>query len=297
MYQEIYSTLNELRSRGAPFAIATVVEVEGSGSAKPGSKALIDSNARVLLGWVGGGCVENVVRHEAMESIRDGKTRIVTVDLMDEILGVGMPCGGVMKVYIEPVLPPPELVIVGHGRIAEAVAHFGHVAGFSVTVADPGATHEAFPSAERLVSAGFNSSEIDIEPETYVVVATQHKGDHLSIKKAIESGAAYIGLVASKTRAQLVFDYLAGLGIDRVRLTQSNVHAPAGLDIGAQTPEEIALSIMSEIVLVRRGGSGRPMLEAKGIQLRKKEDPGRQNDLPVSPGTAQTAQNSETIPG
>jgi xanthine dehydrogenase accessory factor len=98
-------------------------------------------------------------------------------------------------------------------------------------------------------------------------VATQHKADHLSIKKAIEAGAAYIALVASRTRAQLVFDYLAAAGIDEGRLAQANVRAPAGLDIGAETPEEIALSIMSEIVLVRRGGSGRTMLEAKEIQL------------------------------
>ena len=267
MYRDIFSTLNELSSRGAPFAIATVIEIEGSGSAKPGSKALIDANARVILGWVGGGCVENMVRQEAMESIGDGRPRVVTVDLTDEVFGVGMPCGGTMKVYIEPVLPPPQLVIAGHGRIAETLAVLGQITGFSVTVADPGATGEAFPTADRLVSAGFNSAEINIGPHTYVVVATQHKGDHLSIKKAIEGGAAYIALIASKTRAQLVFDYLASAGIDESKLTQARVRAPAGLDIGAQTPEEIALSIMSEIVLVRRGGSGRTMLEAKGIRL------------------------------
>jgi xanthine dehydrogenase accessory factor len=265
MYRDIFSTLNELSSRGAPFAVATVIEIEGSGSAKPGSKALIDGNARVILGWVGGGCVENMVRQEAMESIADGKPRIVTVDLTDEVFGVGMPCGGMMRVYIEPVLPPPQLVIAGHGRIAEALAVFGQMTGFSVTVADPGATREVFSTADRLVTAGFNSTEIDIGPDTYVVVATQHKGDHLSIKKAIEGGAAYIALIASKTRAQLVFDYLAAAGIDEKKLTRARVRAPAGLDIGAQTPEEIALSIMSEIVSARRGGSGRSMLEAKGI--------------------------------
>jgi xanthine dehydrogenase accessory factor len=267
MYRDIFSTLNELRSRGAPFAIATVIEIEGSGSAKPGSKALIDADAKVILGWVGGGCVENVVRQEAMESIRDGRPRIVSVDLTDEVFGVGMPCGGMMKVYIDPILPRPQLVIAGHGRIAETLALFGEIAGFSVTVADPGAASEAFPTASRIVSAGFNSAEINVGRDTYVVVATQHKADHLSIKKAIEGGAAYIALVASRARAQLVFDYLAAAGIDGSRLARANVRAPAGLDIGAETPEEIALSIMSEIVLVRRGGSGRTMLEAKGIQL------------------------------
>src|SRR5215470_420109 len=276
MYRNIFSTLNELSSRGAPFAIATVIEIEGSGSAKPGSKALIDANAKVILGWVGGGCVENMVRQEAMESIGDGRPRVVTVDLTDEVFGVGMPCGGMMKVYIEPVLPPPQLVIAGHGRIAETLAVLGQITGFSVTVADPGATCEAFPTADRLVNAGFHSAEVDVGTRTYVVVATQHKGDHLSIKKAIEGGAAYIALVASKTRAQLVFDYLAAAGIDQGKLAQARVRAPAGLDIGAQTPEEIALSIMSEIVLVRRGGSGRTMLEAKGILRPEALGPDRQ---------------------
>ena len=294
MYRDIFSTLNELSLRGAPFAIATVIEIEGSGSAKPGSKALIDGNARVILGWVGGGCVENMVRQEAMESIEDGRPRIVTVDLTDEVFGVGMPCGGIMKVYIEPVLPPPQLVIAGHGRIAETLAVLGQITGFSVTIADPGATSEAFPTADGLVSAGFNSAEVNVGPNTYVVVATQHKGDHLSIKKAIEGGAAYIALIASKTRAQLVFDYLAAAGIDKSKLTQARVRAPAGLDIGAQTPEEIALSIMSEIVLVRRGGSGRTMLEAKGILRRDAPGPDRQPEKPASEAIAKDSKISSS---
>jgi xanthine dehydrogenase accessory factor len=269
VYQDLFSTLNELSSRGAPFAIATVIEVEGSGSAKPGSKALIDADAKLISGWVGGGCIENTVRQEAVESIKEGRPRIVSLDLTDEVFGIGMPCGGTMKVYIDPVLPPPELVIAGHGRIAETLARFAEMAGFYVIVADPGAAPEAFPTANRLVTTGFNSAEISVGPNSYVVVATQHKGDHLSIKKAIEGAAAYIALVASKKRAQLVFEYLAAAGIDQEKLARANVRAPAGLDIGAKTPEEIALSIMSEIVLVRRGGSGQAMLEAKGIRIRK----------------------------
>ena len=267
MDQEIFATLKELSSRGEPFVIATVIETVGSGSAVPGSKAIIDSNARVVVGWVGGGCVENLVRQEAMESIKEGKTRIIDVDLNDELFGVGMPCGGRMKVYLEPVLPEPVLVIAGHGRIAETLARLGRLVGFSVTVADPAATREAFPTAARVIPSGLGFSEIEIGPNSYVVVATQHKGDHLSIKKAIEGGAAYVALVASQTRSQLVFDYLAAAGVPHTALLQRNVRAPAGLDIAAQTPEEIALSIMSEIVAVRRGGSGRPMTEAEGIEL------------------------------
>jgi xanthine dehydrogenase accessory factor len=267
MDQEIFATLEKMSSRGEPFAIATVIETVGSGSAVPGSKAIIDSNARVIAGWVGGGCVENLVRQEAMESIKEGKTRIIDLDLNDELFGVGMPCGGRMKVYIEPVLPAPVLVIAGHGKIAETLARLGRLVGFSVTVADPAATREAFPTAERVIPSGLSFSDIEIGPTSYVVVATQHKGDHLSIKKAIEGGAPYVALVASHTRSQLVFDYLVAAGVPNTALLEGNVRAPAGLDIAAQTPEEIALSIMSEIVAVRRGGSGRPMTKAKGIQL------------------------------
>src|ERR1700730_15685444 len=100
MTAELFGTAQELSSRREPFAIATVIDIQGSGSAKPGSKVIVDANAKVVLGWVGGGCVESTVRQEALESITDGKTRIITLDLTDEIFGVGMPCGGSMKVYI-----------------------------------------------------------------------------------------------------------------------------------------------------------------------------------------------------
>src|SRR5262249_26186439 len=149
----------------------------------------------------------------------------------------------------------------------------------------------------RLVNAGFHSAEVDVGTHTYVVVATQHKGDHLSIKKAVEGGAAYIALIASKTRAQLVFDYLAAAGIDESKLAQARVRAPAGLDIGAQTPEEIALSVMSAIVLVRRGGSGRTMLEAKGILRRETPGSDRQPEEPVSERIAEASKVVSSNPG
>src|ERR1700737_5201018 len=150
MTAELFGTAQELKSRGEPFAIATVIDIQGSGSAKPGSKVIINSHGRVVLGWVGGGCAESTVCQAALESMSDGKVRVITLDLTDEIFGVGMPCGGSMKVYIEPVLPKPELVIAGHGRIAETVAQLGHLLGFTVTVVDPAATAESFPGADRL---------------------------------------------------------------------------------------------------------------------------------------------------
>jgi xanthine dehydrogenase accessory factor len=269
MTAELFGTAQELKSRGEPFAIATVIDIQGSGSAKPGSKVIIDSRGRVVLGWVGGGCAESTVCQAALESMSDGKVRVITLDLTDEVFGVGMPCGGTMQVYIEPTLPKPDLVIAGHGQIAETLAQMAHLLGFSVTVADPAATPEAFPAADNLFTAGLSSSEVQIKPNAYVVVATHHKGDHFSIKKAIDSQASYVALVASRTRSQLVFEYLEAVGVPREVIANGRVRAPAGLDIGAQTPEEIALSIISEVVAVRRGGSGRPMAEAAASRRRE----------------------------
>lgn len=118
--EDVYAKAGELALRGKPFAVATVVRVEGSSSARPGSKAIIDDRGKLVLGWIGGGCAESAVRSEALRSLKQGMPLVVTLDLTEEVLGVGMPCGGKMDIFIEPVLPKPELLIAGHGRIAES---------------------------------------------------------------------------------------------------------------------------------------------------------------------------------
>lgn len=157
-----------------------------------------------------------------------------------------------MDVFIEPVLPEPELLIVGHGRIAEALASLGHMMGFRVTVNDAAAERAAFPQAERIVTEDFDLTETPIDSKTWVVIATQHKRDHLWLQKALEGSAAYVALIASHHRSQLVLDYLHENGVAEEKIAQ--VHAPAGLYLGAATPEEIALSVMSQMVALRRGG-------------------------------------------
>lgn len=252
MSDSLYSTAAELATQGAPFAIATVVQVEGSSSARRGSKAIIDSLGRLVTGWVGGGCAESAVRSEALKCIETEKPRMITIDMSDEQLGVGMPCGGTMDIFIEPVLPKPELLIVGHGRIAETLTTVGHLMGFSITVNDPAAERASFPQAEKLVTEDFDLTETPIGPRTWVVIATQHKRDHLWLLKALEGNAAYIALIASRHRSGLVLDYLRTSGISEEKI--ATVHAPAGLYLGAATPEEIALSVISEMVALRRGG-------------------------------------------
>jgi len=255
----LYSRAAELAAQRKPFAIATVVRVEGSSSARRGSKALIDSQGNILMGWVGGGCAESAVRSEALRCMRSEKPELITLDMQDEILGVGMPCGGMMDVYIEPVLPQPELVIAGHGRIAETLARLGHLMSFAVTVHDPSATKENFPDALRVINKDFDVAEISFGPFTYVVIATLHKNDHLWLQRALDGEAAYVALIASAHRSRLVLDYLLAEGVSVEKVER--VWAPAGLDLGAAGPEEIALSIMSQIVELRRGGSAASLKE------------------------------------
>jgi xanthine dehydrogenase accessory factor len=263
MSNEYFEKLAELTAAEVPFAVATVIKISGSVSAKTGAKSIIDGNGETLFGWVGGGCAEEAVREAALESLQDGQTRIVPLDLDDEILGVGMPCGGTMEVYVEPYKPRPELMIIGHGRIAEVLAELAHTVHFSITVNDSGATREAFPLAEHLITSDLDFSKMQVGPQTYVVVVTQHKGDQHSIKKALEGEGPYIGLVASTKRAKLVFEYLLDEGVAPEELKR--VHSPAGLDFAGTTPEEIALSIVGEMVAIRRGGSGKSMMELKQV--------------------------------
>jgi len=161
-----------------------------------------------------------------------------------------------MDVYIEPVLPQPELVIAGHGRIAETLAGLGHLMNFSVTVHDPQADRDSFPNAERIIDKDIDVTQIAFGPRTYVVIATLHKNDHLWLQRALEGEAAYVALVASAHRSRLVLDYLLAEGMPSEKVER--VWAPAGLDLGAATPEEIALSIMSQIVALRRGATAVP---------------------------------------
>ena len=132
-----------------------------------GAKAIVDQSGRLLLGWIGGGCAESAVKSEAVKSIETEKPCVITIDMTDEELGVGMPCGGTMEIFIEPVMPAPELLIVGHGRIVETLATLGHLMGFAVTVNVPAADRASFPTAVRLVTEDFDLTETPIGPKSF----------------------------------------------------------------------------------------------------------------------------------
>ena len=252
---DVLRRLQGFADLGEPCALATVVETRGSASAKTGSKAVIDKRGRVVDGWVGGGCAQTTVCHAGVECIRDGGTRIIDLNLDDEVLGTGMPCGGSMRVFVEPLLPPPALWVLGHGAIAEAVCDFGAKLGFRVVVDDPIAEPERYPAGVTLITEDLDYSQLTPGADDFVVVATQHKGDHQSMMRLVQSPCRYIALIASKKRSGLVLDYLRDEGVADSALKV--VHAPAGIDLGASTPEEIALSVLAQIVMVRRNGSGR----------------------------------------
>lgn len=247
----------ELAHRREPHALATVVEAAGSTSAHPGDKALIDATGTLLAGWVGGGCAEGAVRQAALECLKDGTPRLIGLDLDDEVLGVGMPCGGALRVFVEPVLPPPGLWVVGHGRVAEGLCRLGAELGFRVVVSDTPAPDAArYPAAAAIIGDDYDFSRLQPVRGDSVVIATQHKGDHLSAVRALRSPAGYVAIVASRKRAGLMRDFLREEGFGEDELAR--LRAPAGLDLGARTPEEIALAVIAEIVMRRRGGSGAP---------------------------------------
>lgn len=269
MAKEILDVLADLREQKAPHAVATVVETVGSVSAKTGSKAVIDGDGNLVAGWVGGGCAESQTCQAALDAIASGQTSVIDIDLDDEVLGAGMPCGGSMRVYVEPMLPRPTLWIMGHGRVGECLCELGDLVGLEVVVNDPAVTRDKYPAAARLITDDLDYQELKPKAEDFVVIATQHKGDHESMQRALAANPGYIALIASRKRSRLVLDYIRQQGFSQEDLAK--VVAPAGLDLGARTPEEIALCVISEIVMLRRAGSGlrlRDKLKAEETRAR-----------------------------
>lgn len=240
----------ELAAARQRYALAIVIEATGSTSAHAGDKAVLDAEGAVMAGWVGGGCAESTVAHAVLECLDTGTPQTLAVDLDDEVLGAGMPCGGAMKVYVEPYIPRPRLWILGHGRVAESLSRLGAFMAFDVIVDDTMASPERFPDASEVFTDDAAYEKLTPAAEDFVVVATQHRGDHQSLQRLLGTEVGYIGLVASRKRAGLIRSYLQQAGFDRPALAR--IRAPAGIEIKARTPEEIALSVLSEIVLFDR---------------------------------------------
>jgi xanthine dehydrogenase accessory factor len=260
MFDQFLNKATELLAKGEPFAVAEVVRYQPPISGKPGNKAIIFSDGK-MWGWIGGGCAQPVVAKEALKALGDGQPRLIRISPSaspeEGIVDYNMTChsGGTLDIFIEPVLPKPQILILGRSPIARTLAAIATTVGYTVLVAAPGADRESFLGAE-LVQANFDLKEMNITPQTLVVVSTQGEGDEEALETALNTSAAYIALVASKKKAGKVLDYLKerGLGTETV----NRVKAPAGLDIQASSPEEIAVSILAEIIQVRRTGVAQP---------------------------------------
>ena len=258
--RSIFARAAELEAAGRPFAVATVVAVRRPTSARPGASGIVHPDG-AIEGWVGGSCAQPVVVREALRALVDGQPRLLRLSKDtpaegrrgDGIVELVMTChsGGTLEIYVEPHLPAPVLWVAGTTPIAGALVALGSAAGWRVSVFDPIADPDAFPGAERVV-AGTDIAGLDPDTAPAVVVATQGVWDEEALAAALARDASYVGLVASPTRAAVVRAWLreeAGVPDERL----AALRAPAGLDLGAETAEEVALSILAELVQVRRG--------------------------------------------
>lgn len=242
---DLANAAQELRDRDEPFAFATIVRTAGSTAAKPGAKALLSADGTILQGWLGGGCTRGAVKRAALQALKDGAPQLVSVtpeELLaekgvsagDELDGTrfarnGCPSRGTVDIFIEPCLPLPQLVVIGVSPVAQALGSLAPQFHWSVS--------------EKI-------GEVKPHQAQFIVIATQGQGDLDALKSAFTAKADYVAFVGSRKKYASLSDKLIAEGIAQSAIDQ--VQAPAGLDLGAVTPEEIALSIFAQLVQVRR---------------------------------------------
>jgi xanthine dehydrogenase accessory factor len=265
MTGELLEKAHQLSSQGKPFVLAVVVRREAPVSVQPGDKALIEADG-TLHGWVGGGCTRPVILHEARLALQNGRARLVRVTpeadsrTTQGVSEHAMSChsGGSLDVFIEPVLPRTHLVILGRSAVGRALTKLGKALGYHLAVAAPGALKEDFPEADWF-SERHDLSQLDAAPRAGIVICTQGEHDQQAIRQALTLKADYIALVASPKKAQGLLKELEEGGIEPQQL--KSIKAPAGLDIGAHSPEEIAVSILAEFIQRLRSSDGQEAKE------------------------------------
>jgi xanthine dehydrogenase accessory factor len=257
MVHAFFNKAQELLDRNTPFAMALVVRAEKPTSGKPGDKALISVDG-TMYGWIGGSCSQPTVIREALKALKDGKSRFIRLSPnpealtpRDGLVDFPMTCfsGGTLEIYIEPQYPQPRLLVVGSLPVARALIALGKVMNYDVVAVDPDGDGSSLGDAHHVLNS-LTDIGSHVRPETYVVVATHGSFDEAALVQVLKARPYYIGLVASQKRFQSVLEYLRLEGIEENDLQQ--IKAPAGLDIQAQQGDEIALSILAEIVQYRR---------------------------------------------
>jgi xanthine dehydrogenase accessory factor len=258
---DVYEELVRLRNLGRKCALATIVEVRGSIPSYESAKLLVREDGS-MIGTIGGGCVEAEVWNAAREVIETEKPRRLSFNLgQDAAYDNGLICGGQLEVFVEPVLPVPRAYIFGAGHISKSLSKAAALAGFATVVVDDRetfASRERFPEAAEVHAAEYEEvfPRLPINETSYVIIVTRgHRDDKRVLKLAIATPARYIAMIGSKRKVLSVIGELEEEGVPRAALER--IHAPMGLDIGAVSPEEIAISVAAEMIAVRRNaGSG-----------------------------------------
>ena len=259
---QIYQSLAEIEKNHGSAALCTVVKSEGSTPRHVGSKMLVHADGK-FIGTVGGGELESRVIKAALESLQDGKPRILSYTMADPSRGDPGVCGGTLEVFVEPILPPAMIVVIGGGHVGRAVVHLAKWLGFRVAVSDDRAEFsnpESVPGADAYypVSMGKLTEHLKVSRQTYLVVTSRGSSvDAQGLPSLLDSEAAYIGVIGSKRRWLTTVRALKEQGVGDEKIAR--VHSPMGIELNAETPEEIAVSIMAEILMLRGKGTGKMM--------------------------------------
>lgn len=260
MFDQFLKKADELLAAEQSFAIAVVVRYQAPISGKPGNKAIIFPDGKIW-GWIGGGCAQPVVAKEALKALADGQPRLIRISPSaspeEGIVDYTLTCqsGGTLDIYIEPVLPKPHVVILGRSPVAVTLSKLAKAVNYTVSVAAPEADRDSFPDAD-VVQTDLDLRGMKITPQTLIVVSTQGHQDEEAVEYALRSPASYVAFVASRTKAAKIVEYLKERGLDPARLVQ--LRAPAGLNVQAGSPEEIAVSILAEMIQVNRSAKEKP---------------------------------------
>jgi xanthine dehydrogenase accessory factor len=263
---EVMDIVTQMKAAEQAFVLATVVRTVSVTAAKAGAKAIIRPDGTIVAGWIGGGCARGAVLKAAREALADGEPRMVSVQPEDMLAELGVqpgdhrdgvrfasnmcPSKGTMDIFVEPVLPHPSLVILGASPVAMSLATQARQLGYHVTLAAPAGDLAVAPDADMLVD-GFALGELH-QARRFIVISTQGKGDEVALRAALALEAAYVAFVGSRRKMAALREKLGAGGVAAAALDR--VKAPAGLDLGAITPEEIAMSILAEITVERRRG-------------------------------------------
>ncbi len=253
---DIYEEIVKLRQEGRRGAVATIVNVRGSIPSFETAKMLVRDDGSIV-GTIGGGCVEADIWQAAREVMESEKPRTLTFNLnQDPKYDTGLVCGGTLDIFVEPVLPPALLYIFGAGHVSVNLYKVARGAGFDVTVVDDRAAYanrERFPDAKEIIAEDFDQAMSRLTPgeSAYLVIVTRgHRDDMRVLRWAVRTPARYIGMIGSKRKTIAIFKQLSKEGLSPELFER--VHAPVGLDIGAITPEEIAVAITAELIAARR---------------------------------------------